>query len=239
MGNCHFFVLDTRGERTRYVPAKAHDPDRFILGETQLAWLMDGIRKGDADFLFVVSSVGCVLYHTNFHVRKAPPKGRSPKEDGWPGFVVEREKLLSFLDGVDKPVLLLTGDLHNAFAVQITDNVWEFMTAPLNSKCHPRATAGRVPFGGWFVSEGRRVKIKWAAGFPDDVHYSRLNSTIYAIVQVNNVLKSAKPRGTGVRWVAYDSPEVVVQFYDGYTGKLLYAEGISKVDVGPGASRGR
>ena len=33
---------------------------------------------------------------------------------------------------------------------------WEFMTAPLNSKCHPRATAGRVPFGGWFVSEGRR-----------------------------------------------------------------------------------
>ena len=28
LGNCHFFVLDTRGERTRYVPAKAHDPYR-------------------------------------------------------------------------------------------------------------------------------------------------------------------------------------------------------------------
>jgi hypothetical protein len=130
-------------------------------------------------------------------------------------------------------VLLLTGDLHNSLAVQITDNVWEFLTAPINSKCHPRATAGRPPFGGWFDSEGRQVKIKWMAGFPDDVHYSRLNSTIYAIVQVNNCFASARPQGTGVRWCAYDSPQVVVQFYDGYTGKLLYAEGISQVDTEP------
>ncbi len=231
VGNCHFFVLDTRGERTRYIPAKAHDPDRFILGATQLAWLMDGVRRSDAEFIFIVSSVGCVIYHTNFHVAKRPVKGRSPKEDGWPGAVVEREKMLNFLDEIEKPVLLLTGDLHNSFAVQITDNVWEFMTAPINSKGHPRATAGRPPFGGGFTSEGRRVKIKWMAGFPDDVHYSRLNSTVYAIVQVNNCFKSARPRGTGVRWVAYDSPQVVVQFYDGYTGKLLYAEGISKVDA--------
>ena len=233
VANCHFFVLDTRGERTRYIPEKAHDPDRFLLGKTQLAWLMDGVRKTDADFIFIVSSVGVVIYHTNFHVAKRPPSGRSPKEDGFPGAVAEREKLLNFLDTIRKPVLLLTGDLHNSLAVQISDNVWEFMTAPLNSKCHPRATAGRPPFGGWFDSEGRKVKIKWIAGYPDDVHYSRLNSTLYAIVQVNNVLRSALPQGPGIRWVAYDSPQVVVRFHDGYTGKLLYAEGISKVDAEP------
>ncbi len=233
VGNCHFFVLDTRGERTRYVPTKAHDPDRFVLGEAQCKWLLDGVRATDADFVFIVSSVAWTIYHTNFHVAKRPPKGRSPKEDGFPGFVVEREKLLNALDRIDKPVLLFTGDLHNSFAIQVTDNVWEFMTAPMNSKCHPRATGGRHPFGGWFNSEGRRVKIKWVAGFPDDVHYSRLNSVYYTVVQVNNVFASARPKGTGVRWVAYDSPQVVVQYYDGYTGRLLYAEGISKVDLEP------
>lgn len=233
VANCHLFVLDTRGERTRYVPDKAHDPDRFVLGEAQSEWLLDGVRKTDADFIFVVSSVAWTIYHTNFHVAKRPPTGRSPKEDGFPGYVVEREKLLNALDGVGKPVILLTGDLHNSFAVQITDNVWEFLTAPINSKCHPRATAGKPPFAGWFDSEGRQIKIKWMAGFPDDVHYSRLWSLYYTIVQVNNVFPSAKPKGTGVRWVAYDSPQVVVRFHDGYTGKLLYAEGISKVDLEP------
>jgi hypothetical protein len=233
VGNCHFFVLDTRGERTRYIPEKAHDEDRFVLGEAQSRWLMRGMKQTDADFVFVVSSVAWTIYHTNFHVAKKPVKGRSPKEDGFPGFVAERERLLGFFDSIDKPVLIFTGDLHNSFAIQISDNVWEFMTAPMNSKCHPRATGGHHPFGGWFDSEGRNVKIKWVAGFPDDVHYSRLNSVFYTVVQVNNVFKSARPEGTGLRWVAYDSPQVVVQFYDGYTGKLVYAEGISKVDIGP------
>jgi hypothetical protein len=120
-----------------------------------------------------------------------------------------------------------------AATVQVTDNVWEFMAGPVNSSGHPAGTAGGTPFGGWFDSEGRRVRIKWMAGHPDDVHYSRLNATIYAIVQVNNCFKGPRPKGTGVRWVAYDAPQVVVQFYDGYTGKLLYAEGISTTDAKP------
>ncbi|MFW6164178.1 MAG: hypothetical protein ACODAJ_15530 [Planctomycetota bacterium] len=71
------------------------------------------------------------------------------------------------------------------------------------------------------------------AGYPDDVHYSRLNSTVYAVVQVNNCLRSALPKGPGIRWVAYDAPQVVVRFHDGYTGRLLYAEGISTADTAP------
>jgi hypothetical protein len=34
-----------------------------------------------------------------------------------------------------------------------------------------------------------------------------------------------------LHWVAYDAPQVVMQFYDGYTGELLYAEGISRADL--------
>jgi hypothetical protein len=47
----------------------------------------------------------------------------------------------------------------------------------------------------------------------------------FAVVQVNNVfdnqLEANKPR-----WVAFPHPQVVVQFFDGLTGDLLYAESI-------------
>ena len=52
------------------------------------------------------------------------------------------------------------------------------------------------------------------------------------MVQVNNVFKSGRPEGPGYQWVAYDSPQVVVRFHDGYSGKLVYAEGVSLVDLG-------
>jgi len=51
------------------------------------------------------------------------------------------------------------------------------------------------------------------------------------VVQVNNVLKSGRPEGRGYQWVAYDAPQVVVRFHDGYTGKLVYAESVSPLDL--------
>jgi hypothetical protein len=44
-------------------------------------------------------------------------------------------------------------------------------------------------------------------------------------------MKAAKPEGVGYQYVSYDEPQVIVQFYDGYTGKLVYAEGISTLDA--------
>jgi hypothetical protein len=117
--------------------------------------------------------------------------------------------------------------------VQVTDNVWEFMIGPINSAGHPLGTLGLPPLGGLFDSEGRTVKIKWLAGFPDNVHYSRLRNTYYGVVNVNNVMRASKPEGTGYQFVPYDEPQVVVQFYDGYTGRLQYAEGISTLDAKP------
>ena len=103
---------------------------------------------------------------------------------------------------------------------------------PLNSAAHPLSTAGYPPKGGWFDSEGRKVKIKWLASWPDEVNYRRLHPTIYGICQVNNVYKSGKQNGRGLHWVAYDAPQAVMQFYDGYSGDLLYAEGISTIEEG-------
>ena len=138
---------------------------------------------------------------------------------------------MDFFDQLDKPVIILTGDLHNAFAVQISDNVWEFMLGPINSANHPISTAGNPPYGGWFDSEGRKVKIKWVAGFPNEVSFTRLRNKYYGLIQVNNALKSARQNEPGLHWVAYDEPQVVVRIHDGYTGQLVYAEGISTIDA--------
>ncbi len=219
VANCHVFALDCRRERA----------GKSILGKAQRRWLLDGAAGTDADIVFVVSSVPWVIPHTAAHVR---PGDFKPKGDSFLVALEERERLLQAFDALAKPVLILTGDVHNSFAVRITDNVWEFMCGPMNSQGHPIATAGDPPFGGPYESAGRTVQIRWVAGWPNNVHYSRLQSTLYTVVQVNNVLKTARPKGPGYQWVAYDAPQVVVRFHDGYTGKLLYAEAVSTADVG-------
>jgi len=234
IGNCHFFVLDARGERSRYDPEKIRDPGQFILGPSQMAWLKKGVSKTKADFIFIASSVPWMVYHTDFHMtpkgetpRVSPTTKRSYKEDGFTGALVEREQLLQLFDGLRQQVIILTGDLHCAFAIRITDNVWEFMMGPMGSGNHPRSTAGFPPKGGWFDSEGRKVLIKWMACAPDEVPYWRSRANYYGVIHINNVQKASGAEDGEVIWMAYDHPQVVVQFHDAYSGKLVYAEGIS------------
>ncbi len=228
IGNCHFFYLDMRSERAKWKGAtRSHDKDRFILGETQREWFLNGAKNTDADFIFVVSPDPWVIYHTAFH---GYPEKTQSKGDGFAGYVAEREILIPALDAIEKPVIIFTGDVHHPFAAQITDNVWEFLCSPMNSAGHPLGTAGLPPMGGWFDSEGRKVKIKWAGGMPDNVHYLRQRQTFYTVVNVNNVVAVPTPKGTGLQHIAFDEPQVIVQFYDGYSGRLLYAEGISTLD---------
>lgn len=33
--------------------------------------------------------------------------------------------LIKFWESLNKPVIVMTGDLHNSFAVKVTDKVWE------------------------------------------------------------------------------------------------------------------
>lgn len=46
---------------------------------------------------------------------------------------------------------------------------------------------------------------------------------IYAVAQINNVFPNPAPDGR-TRWVAYPKPHVVIQYFDGVSGDLLYAE---------------
>jgi hypothetical protein len=84
-----------------------------------------------------------------------------------------------------------------------------------------------MPVGGDWESQGRLVRIKWIGTFPDNVRYSRLRQPYFAVVQLNNVTPSPRTSGTGYQWLAFDAPQVVVRWHDGYTGRVVYAEGIS------------
>jgi hypothetical protein len=231
VGNCHFIFLDTRGERSKFLGVKrSHDEDRFVLGEAQKKWFVDRVQTSKAEFLFIVSPDPWFIYHSAYHVRGGSTES---KGDGFCGYVHEREELTAILDKIEKPVLLFTGDVHHPVAAQITDNVWEFLVSPVNSANHPIGTAGLPPLGGWFDSEGRTIKIKWLGGYPDNVHYLRQRHTVYAVVSVNNIVKAGRPNGPGYQFLAYDAPQVVVSFRDGYSGELLYSEGISTLDAMP------
>ena len=231
IGNSHFIFLDTRSERTEFDgPETAYDEGDFILGEAQREWFLETATQSEADFLFVISGDPWVIYHSAFHVRGTDTE---TKGDGFAGYVHEREVLLEALDAIEKPVLILTGDVHQPFAAQISDNVWEFLCGPMNSANHPLGTAGLPPLGGWFDSQGRKVKIKWCGGYPDNVHYLRQRHSVYTVIDVNNIVRAGRNDGPGYQFLAYDEPQVIVRFHDGYTGDLLYAEGISTVDSKP------
>jgi alkaline phosphatase D len=231
IGNCHFIFIDTRSERSRFRgPDRAADKTQFVLGNVQKKWFLDTAQNTKADFIFVISGDPWVIFHSAFHVRGTDTK---TKGDGYAGYIHEREELLEALDKIEKPVLIMTGDVHHPFSAQITDNVWEFLCSPMNSAGHPLGTAGLPPLGGWFDSQGRKVKIKWCGGNPDNVHYLRQRHSVYAIVNVNNIVRHGLNDGPGYQYLAFDEPQVVVRFHDGYTGDLLYAEGISTLDAKP------
>lgn len=239
VSNTHFIMLDIRGERTRYDPMKVNDEDQSLLGQIQKEWLIETVKESDSEFIFIFTTVSWTMYHTNFHMyasglSEGEPEivnGRSVKEDGFTGAVKEREELLELFDKQEKPVLLFTGDLHSAYSIQISDNVWEFMTGPLSASNHSLATAGNPPAGGWFDSEGRTVKVKWVSAMPNEVPFPQNKNNYYGIVSINNLMKSPRANEPGFQWLAFDEPTVTVQFRDAYTGQLIYSESISTLDA--------
>lgn len=220
IANCDFFFTDTRGQRQMH---DTRDPAKIglsMLGPQQRDWLIRGMRESDADFLFVVSSVNLMVPH----VGGGKVRGEN-KDDAWTVFFDEREKLIDFWDELNKPVLVLTGDLHNSFVIKITDNVWEMASGPHNSNNHWASDEGDRPANGPFKYGPREVDIRWSTYFRSDIPRDQLNYPGYCVVQINNVFDNALEVGQE-RWVAFPRPQVIFRFYDGRTGRLRYAESI-------------
>jgi alkaline phosphatase D len=220
IANCHFFVTDTRGQREMHDTQDPAKPGLSMLGAEQRQWLMEGMRQSDADFLFVVSSVNLMVPHVGGGAVRA-----TNKDDAWTVFLDEREKLIEFWDELKKPVLVLSGDLHNSFVIRITDNVWEMASGPHNSNNHWVTDEGDRPPNGKFQYGPREVDIRWSTYYQADIPRDKLLFPHYCVVQVNNVFDNPQEPGTH-RWVAFPRPQVIFRYYDGRSGRLQYAESI-------------
>ncbi len=226
VGNCDFILLDTRSHRTLHDTMNPASAEASILGKQQFAWLQETIANSKADFVFIVSSVGFMIPHVGSG-GGADKNEAVAKDDAWTVFLAEREALFDLCDSrSDQAFFLLTGDLHNSFAIRVTDNIWEFAAGPINSVNHvPEFDEGGRPANGVFTYGPRPAEIRWSTYImPDIPRLERIYPT-YCVVQVNNVFNNPVQRG-GTRWIAYPHPQVIFQYHDGLTGDLLYSESI-------------
>lgn len=224
VSNCEFYLLDTRGDRDMHDVRQRDKPGVSMLGKPQREWLLKSMQESDADFFFVVSSVPFMIPHSGAGGFEADDAN---KEEAWTGFFDERELLIREWEKLNKKIFVMTGDLHNSFAVKVTDDIWEFCCGPHNSVNHvPELDESNRPATGKFKFGPRECDIRWSSYIlPDLPRLERLYPH-YCIVQVNNVFNMPQKLG-GKRWVAYPHPQVIFQYYDGRTGELDYAEAVS------------
>jgi len=221
--NCDFFYLDTRSHREMHDVTNPDKPGLTMLGMPQRKWLFEGIKGSEADFIFIVSSVNVMIPHVGGGKIRS-----NNKEEAWTGFLDAREKLIDVCEQSGKKVMILTGDLHNSFVIKITDNVWEFGSGPHNSNNHwytdegDRPATGRFKFG----PTERVADIRWSTWYKDDIPRDELQHPIYTVVQVNNVFNNPLKHDGPPRWIAFERPQVIIQYFNGRTGDLLYSESV-------------
>lgn len=222
VANSDFFLLDTRTHREYHDTQMRDKPGLTILGYDQRDWLMEEMKNSEADFFFLFSSVPFMIPH----IGAGGYEANSNKDESWTVFLDEREKLISFWEELGKPVFVLTGDLHNSFAVKITDHIWEFCAGPHNSVNHRLSDEGDRPKSGLYQFDKREMDIRWSSFVMDDIPRSERMYPHYCVVQINNVFNNPLKLGEE-RWIPYEHPQVIFQYYDGRTGDFRYSETIS------------
>lgn len=224
VSNCEYYLIDTRGARDMHDIRDRGKKGLSMLGTKQREWLLKSMKESDAEFFFVISSVPFMIPHSGAGGFEAD---FANKEEAWTGFFDEREMLIAEWEKMNKPVFVMTGDLHNSFAIKITDKIWEFCCGPHNSVNHvPKNDESDRPATGKFKFGPRECDIRWSSYIlPDLPRLERLYPH-FCVVKVNNVFNMPKKLG-GKRWVAYPHPQIVFQYYNGRTGELEYAEAIS------------
>ncbi len=224
VSNADIYFLDTRSHRDMHDVTKPEAPGLSMIGDRQEAWLVETMKESDAEMFFLFSSVNFMIPHVG-GTSGGEVATLANKDEAWSVFLENRERLIRFWDSLGKPVFVLTGDLHNSFAIKITDRVWEFASGPHNSRNHKaNAEAGRPPNGD-FDSRGRVGEIRWSTYVRDDAPAELNRHPVYTVVQVNNVFNNPLEEGKD-RWVRFPHPQVIFQYYSGWTGELLYAESI-------------
>jgi alkaline phosphatase D len=123
-------LTETRTHRDEPVgaaeDADVDDPQRTILGPEQRRWLLD--QAADPAPGWVVLASGTVVSELEFRApdrldgampeKYAVKDGLARNSDQWDGYPVEREALTRALAGRGGPTLILSGDIHSAWAIE-------------------------------------------------------------------------------------------------------------------------
>ena len=224
VSNCEFYLIDTRGDRDMHDVRNRDKKGVSMLGKPQREWLLSSMKQSDADFFFVISTVPFMIPHSGAGGFEADAAN---KEEAWTGFFDEREMLIKEWDKLGKKVFVMTGDLHNSFAIKVTDNIWEFCCGPHNSVNHvPVNDESDRPATGKFKFGPRECDIRWSSYILPDLPRLQRLYPHFCVVQINNVFNMPKQLG-GKRLVAYPHPQVIFQYFDGRSGELVYAESVT------------
>jgi phosphodiesterase/alkaline phosphatase D-like protein len=150
-GNAEFFMLDLRSQKSsalnpfiknvitdnwEFIPPEGHSilgrEETVGEGESQLSWLLNGLKNSTAEWKFIISSVAfnigqraaltsaLLLQDVVINIEGAPPGATAiaaafELADGWTGFQEDADNLLNFIAENDiKNVIMLSGDTHNA-----------------------------------------------------------------------------------------------------------------------------
>ncbi len=231
VSNAEFFLIDVRSNRTsQEVPEGSERRHSALLGATQMEWLQAGMRESTASFIFIVSPVNVVLPHDNGVWYGQGVFGDS-KNDGWTSQLEERAQILDLAEALEKPVIFLSADLHRSFMARIAPGVYDVGTGPHSSRVHRLGDAGGSPPSGWYESGDRLVNIIWSSNqyrndSDRDDRRPGNDWPIYTVIRVNNAYNVPARDGSD-RWIAFPEPQLIFEFYDGFTGDLVFANAIS------------
>lgn len=128
--NLELFLLDL------YSYSEAPGKDAFYLGDTQLAWLLDGLSSSTARWKVIASSAVMM----NIELVAGTPLN----VEQWDGYPGERRRLIEgILKRGVKDVVVVSGDLHT------------FLASPVSATGRSDSVAGLVEFcGGAITSQG-------------------------------------------------------------------------------------
>ena len=181
-------LTETRAHRDEPVGsaegADIDDPERTILGPDQRAWVLDQAADPAPAWLVVVS--GTVVSELEFRApdrldfampeKYAVKDGLARNSDQWDGYPVERTALSAAVARRQGPTLVVSGDIHSAWAVEgLRDGAGQATAVEL--VCPPAATtpAGKLlPPGVGQALGATLTKAVEGARWVDLVHYGFL-----------------------------------------------------------------
>lgn len=108
------FMLDTRLYDRSYEDINRNDTTKKLLGDEQMEWLKNGLINSTAKWKVLGQQV---------MVGNLDPFGLVINNDQWDGYPTERKKLYDIiLNNNIKNVIVLTGDIHTAWAMDLPYN---------------------------------------------------------------------------------------------------------------------